>query len=332
MTTQPNFTNDYFSTLLKKCFLIVAVFTGFCFLPLTAHAFDIRLGTGSEGTFSHFAGRTLCRIMNNHLADLNCQVMPTVDEVDNLTNIRSGSLDIGLVDSQMVVDAMKKTGRFEFLDISYENIRAITPIYDMPVTLVVREDAKITSLADLKGKRFNAGTPGSVAAQAAGAIMAAKGWSKEDFSLLGELPPSQSQDTMAFCHGTMQAMVHVGVHPNPSLQQLFKLCDAKLITLEDTEILKLIESNGAIWKSRISANAYPKLSKDVATFATRVILTTSEDLDDETVGLILDAIKGNQERLANAHSALSLFGTISSTREIPGVLFHSGAEKYFSEH
>ncbi len=332
MVTQPTITNNKLRTFFKKYSLVAVFFAGFCLSPLTAQAFDIHMGTGLEGTFSHFAGRTLCRIMNSHLADVHCQVVPTIDGVDNLTNIRSGSLDIGLVDSQMVVDAVKKAGRFEFLDIGYENIRVISPIYDMPVSLVVRGDAKIASLAELKGKRLNAGTPGSAGAQAVNAILAVKGWSKEDFSLLGDLPPSQSQDTMAFCHGTMQAMIHVGVHPNPSFQQLFKLCGARLIALEDAEIVKLIESNEAIWKSNINANAYSQIAENVPTFATRAMLVTSEDLDDETVGQILDAIKSNQERLANAHSALSLFGTLSGPMDMAGVPLHPGAEKYYSNN
>ena len=56
----------------------------------------------------------------------------------------------------MLHDAMNKSGNFEFLDISYDNLRTLAPLYDDPITLVVRSDAKIASLAALKGKRINA--------------------------------------------------------------------------------------------------------------------------------------------------------------------------------
>ncbi|MCP3893577.1 MAG: hypothetical protein GY706_02975, partial [Bacteroides sp.] len=73
---------------------------------------------------------------------MNCKTVPAPDDVDapddvhNLTNLRGGSLDIGLIDSRMLHDAINKPGDFEFLDISYENLRVLVPLYYTPVTLV----------------------------------------------------------------------------------------------------------------------------------------------------------------------------------------------------
>ena len=305
---------------------------GACLFPFSANAFDIRLGTGEPGTFSHFTGRILCRVINSHTSDMNCQTVPTSDDVYNLTNLRGGSLDIGLVDSRMLLDAINKTGHFKFLDISYENLRALAPLYDIPITLVVRDDAGISSLKDLKGKRVNAGAPRSLQYLAVDTIMKAKNWSKKDFSLVGELPASQSQDTMAFCHGEMQAMVHIGVHPDSSLQQLFKLCEANLVNMDDSDIEKLVNDHPAFWKINIAANTYPSHPKEVTTFGTRAMLVASEDLDEETVYKIIDAIDSNQKRLASAHPALSLFSVDTAQKSAAGLQLHQGAAKYFSEH
>jgi len=309
-------------------FLIVGAFV----FPFSAHAFDVLLGTGAPGTFSHFSGRILCRVINSHTSDINCQTVPTSDDVHNLTNLRGGSLDIGLVDSRMLLDAMNKTGHFEFLDISYENLRALAPLYDIPITLVVRDDAGITSLKDLKGKRINAGNSRSLQYLAVNTIMKAKNWSKKDFSLFGELPPSQSQDTMAFCYGEMQAMVHIGVHPDSSLQQLFKLCEANLVNMDDSDIEKLINDHPAFWKINIAADTYPSHPDAVTTFGTRAMLVASEDLDEETVYKIIDAIDSNQKRLSSAHPALSLFSGDTAEKSATGIQLHPGAVKYFSEH
>ena len=220
-------------------FLIIAIF------PFCANAFDILLGTGETETFSHFAGRMLCRVINRHSNDLNCRTVPGPGDVHNLTNLQGGSLDIGLIDSRMLHDAMNKSGYFEFFDISYDNLRAIVPLYDDPITLVVRSDAKIASLEALKGKRINAGAPRSLQHLAVDTIMQAKKWTKPDFSLVGEISASLSQDTMAFCHGTIQAMVHIGVHPDSSLQQLLRLCKANLVGMYDNDIEKLVNDHPA---------------------------------------------------------------------------------------
>jgi len=319
----------FFRRMSITCLFLII---GACIFPFSANAFDVLLGTGEPGTFSHFTGRVLCRVMNSHTSDMNCQTVPTPDNVHNLTNIRGGSLDIGLIDSRMLLDAVNKTGYFEFLDISYENLRVLAPIYDNPITLVVRSDAGIASLEDLKGKRINAGAPRSLQNLAMDTIMKAKNWSKDDFSLVGELPPSHSQDTMAFCHGTLQAMMHIGVHPNSSLQQLFKLCGADLVNMDDADIEKLVNDHPEFFNIDIAVDTYPSHPGKVATFGTRAILVASEDLDEETVYKIMEAIDSNKKRLTSAHPSLSLFYMDTARKSVTGIQHHPGAVKYFSEH
>lgn len=307
-------------------FLIVAI------CPFSANAFDILIGTGEAETFSHFAGRMLCRVINRHSDDLNCKPVPGPGDVHNLTNLLGGSLDIGLIDSRMLHDAINKSGYFEFLDISYDNLRALVPLYDDPITLVVRSDAKIASLAALKGKRINAGAPRSLQHLAVDTIMKAKNWTKADFSLVGEISASLSQDTMAFCHGEIQAMVHIGVHPDSSLQQLLRLCKADLVDMYDNDIEKLVNGHPAFFKIDIAADTYPALQTGVSTFGTRAVLVVSQDLDEQTVYTIIDAIYSNRKRLKSAHPALSSFNMDAKHNRDIGIQLHPGAVKFFSEY
>ncbi len=322
-------TPKFFSRVPIMCLFFIV---GTCIFPLSAQAIDILVGTGEPGTFSHFTGRFLCRVMNSQMNDMNCETVPTPGDVHNLTNLRGGSLDIGLVDSRMLFDAVNKTGSFEFLDISYENLRILAPIYNIPITLVVRSDAGITSLGNLKGKRINAGVPRSLQYLAVETIMKAKNWSKVDFSLMGELPPSHSQDTMAFCHGTLQAMVHIGVHPDSSLQQLFKLCKADLVNMDDVDIKKLVNDHPEFFNIDIAADTYPSHPGKVVTFGTRAMLVASEDLDEATVYKIMEAIDSNKKRLTSAHPSLSLFYADEAQKGVTGIQRHPGAARYFSEH
>ena len=317
----------FFKRALIICaFLIVGHF------PYSAHALDILLGTGETGTFSHFTGRTICRVMNKHSSDVNCKTVPAPGDMHILTNLQDGALDIGLIDSRMLHDAMNKTGYFEFLDINYDNLRVLVPLYEVPVTLVVRSNAKITSLEALKGKRINAGAPRSPQHLAVDTIMKAKNWSEGDFSLFEELPPSLSQDTMAFCQGTIQAMVHVGVHPDSSLQQLFRLCKAVLVDMNDSDIKKLVNDHPAFTNINIAADTYPSQPRGVATFGTSVSLIASADLDEETVYKIMDAIYSNQKNLMRAHPALSSMTVDAPQMKDVGIKLHPGAVKYLSEH
>ena len=312
----------------------VAATCSFFFIALTpifASALDILIGTGAEGTFSHFTGRTICRIIDKHADDLTCKTVPAADGIDNLTNLQGGSLDIGLVDSLMLTDAINKTGYFKFLDIRYDNLRELLPLYDRPVMLVVRDDAHITILDNLKGKRINAGAPRSEERLVSDAILTAKNWTKDDFSLFGELPASQSQDTMAFCHGEIQAMFHIGVQPDASVQQLLELCNASLVGMGDNDIAKLVDSQPAFSEIDIPAGVYPSLQKPISTFGTKVFLIASGSLDEETAHKIMEALDKYQQNLRSAHTALRNFTVGPDRKRTAGIELHPGAAKYFSE-
>ena len=320
-----------FSWFFKRATIICA-FLIVGLSPFSANALDILIGTGETGTFSHFTGRTICRMINIHSNDISCTTVPGPDDVHNLTNLQEGSLDIGIIDSRMLHDAINKTGYFEFLDISYDNLRVLVPLYDVPVTLIVQSDAGINSLEELKGKRINAGAPRSPQHLAFDTIMKAKNWSERDFRLFEELPASQSQDTMALCYGSIQAMLHIGVHPDSSLQQLLRRCKAGLIDMNDIDIEKLVIEHPAFSKINIAADTYTSHPKGVTTFGTRAMLVASADLDEQTVYKIIDAIYSNQKHLKRAHPALSSFTLDAARKNDIGIQLHPGAAKYFSEH
>jgi len=310
----------------------ILVFTVMLFgwMPVAVHAFDLLIGTDESGTFSHFTGRTLCRVINSEMADVNCTVMPGADEINHLTNVQGGSLDMALIDTHLLYDAFNKTGPFEFLDINYANLRTLAPLYDIPYSLIVRDDAAITSLNDLKGKRFNAGPAGSSQRLAVEALLKAKSWSRSDFTLFDELPPSQSQDTMAFCHGTIQAILHTGVHPDPVLQQLFTLCNARMVSVFDDETGKMVAENAAFWETDIAADAYPAVPEAIKSFGTRVVLVVSEDFDAATARKIVELIYIRQDRLKSAHPALTLFEVADVKESAADMRLHPGADGYFS--
>lgn len=300
-------------------------------LPCSADAFDLLLGTGETGSFSHFVGKSICRAINRHADGIQCALAAAPDDIYNITNLAGGSLDICLLDSKTIYDAVNRKGKFEYLDIPYDNLQNLQHMYDVPITLVVRKDAGITELDGIKGKRINAGTPGSPQRLMVQTILSAKGWARNNFSLMEELPESHSQADLAFCHGTIQAMVHIGVHPDASLQQLIELCNADLVGMDDGDIQKLIARYPAFITTVLDGGIYPGLSERIATLGTGMLLISSRDLDTETVYRIMDALYKSSKQLKNAHPALSGFTDKGKGELDIGLERHPGAIKYFSE-
>ena len=328
MATQPNIAKGARRLLKSVAVLFAVVFAGP--VPPPALAGDILFGTDLPGSFSHFVGRAICRTIDRSGGDLNCQVIPATSGIHNLTNLNGGSLDLALLDSRLLYDAMTRKGQFQFLDIRYDNLGALLPLYQLPILLVARPDAGIAGLTDVEGKRINIGIAHTKVRDAVDFIMTAKGWTKRDFTLIQELPAAQSQDAMAFCHGSVDAMVHVGVHPDSALQQLIDLCAAVPVDMDDDDISRAVDGNPAVSVLSIPPGTYPGLEKPVATFGTSILLVASESLDDETTIAIMAALEKHQASLQGIHSALGQFAVEPSDEPDIGLPPHPGAAAYFS--
>jgi len=316
------------SKIRKSVLSILVISLTLCFYSVPAIASDILLGTDERGTFSYFSGRLVERVINREIKDIECKAVPGSGDIHNLTNLLEGSLDIALIDSRMLNDAVNKAGNFKFLDINFQNLSILAPFYDVPVTLVAGNKTHITKLDDLKGKRINIGIPRSPQNIIFDTIFKAKTWSKNDFSMVAEISDSQSQDSMAFCYGNIDAMIHIGVHPDPAMAQLLRQCKAKIIDMNDTDVAVLVHQYPAFSKLTLLSGTYPSQTKDIKTFGTQVLMVASQDLDEETVYTILDAIYKNSEKLSTAHPALALKKLEEKTHA--GIKLHPGAVKYFS--
>jgi TRAP transporter TAXI family solute receptor len=314
--------------IIKSMGSTLAILLIIFFYLVPATAFDVLLGTDERKSFSHYSGRVIERLINQNIRDINCKVIPGSGDIHNLTNLSQGSLDIALIDSRMLYDAINKTGDFKFLDINYQNLSILAPLYDVPITLIAGNKTNITNLSDIKGRRINIGAPLSSQNLFSDTILKAKAWSKKDFSLVAQITDSQSQDTLAFCHGDIDAMIHIGVHPDPSLQQLFRLCKAKIVDMNDDDIVKLVHQYPAFSKFTLLAGTYPSQARDIITFGTQILMVASQDLDEETVYAILDTLYTNREKLFNTHPALALRKSDQISQV--GIKLHPGALKYFS--
>lgn len=298
-------------------------------IPSNASAYDLLLGTGNVGSFSYFSGRMLCRTINKENPDINCSVQTTADEIDNLTNLQAGSLDLAIINSNVLDGAVHKSGKFQFLDINYSNLSILTPLYARPIGIIVQAKAGISSLNDLKGKRINAGAPGSIERRAMELILNAKGWSVNDFKRFEELPTSHGQDTMAFCQGTVQAMITVGVHPSKTTRRLIEDCKGSVLDINDDAIDKLVKSRASFWETEIKVASDSIPAK---TIGTRAILVASSGIDQKTGYAITKALYKNIQRLQKSHPALSLFPVEDSSKGMKGIQLQQGAKQFFSEN
>lgn len=283
----------------RPFFLFVLMFIALS--PSRGLSYELLIGTGGADSFSYFAGKAVCRTISRYDSDLSCRPVPTEDYADTLTNVQDGSLDMALVSSKMIYDALHGAGYFQYITLEYDQLRLLLPLYRMPISLVVRRDAGISSISDLIGKRVNGGAPFSLHNLVFKEIMAAEGWQKSSFSLFQHLPAVNAQDFMALHRGSVQAMLHIGMHPDEQLRRSILGGSATIVGIEGQAVSRLIDSKSGYCSYPIAAGAYPGQSGDIDTLSMETLLITSADTDSETVTLILDALSKAKRHLQYVH-------------------------------
>jgi len=332
-TTRALTNTHQFSFAIQFILIAVLFFTTFS----TSHALEIYLGTSQSGSFDHHTGRAICRMLNNLTEGLECNVKPASDAshadaaVHNLTNIRSGSLDLGIVDSTRHANAVHQSGRFEYTDISYDNLRSLFSLNSIPFTLIAHHGAGIRSLEDLRGKTVNIGNQGSSQREIMNALMTSKSWSKKEFKLVEQMSTTRSQDSMALCHRNVDAIVRVNVHPDSTIQQVVKLCDAELISISEPDILQFILQNPSYQAIDIPGGTYTSNPTPVSTFGLKATLITSEEMDEDTVYAIVKTLSENLDRLKRLHPSFASLSPEVVHADGLAAPLHRGAIKYYRE-
>jgi len=286
---------------------LIAAFVMICTSSIPASSFELIIGTGPLGSFSHHSGKLLCRIFAKQDKGITCSLSETTNPIDNLTNVQGGSLDLALVDSLLLEKSASGQGAFQYLDINYDRIRIISPLYDIPLTLIVRKGTELSTIDQLPGKRINTGAFGSPEKHLFELFMKTQGWTKEMFPVFAELSPSFSQDKLAFRQGDVQILLHRGVHPDNDIKQLMEDTGASLIGFSSNGMVDLIISNPALSQQDLKKSTYPSLLETVSTFGTTMTLITSADMDGETVQSLIAALERNKQSIRAMHPALSSF-------------------------
>jgi TRAP transporter TAXI family solute receptor len=290
---------------------------------------EILIGTGSTSGVYYPAGRAICRLVERKAEGLTCKALPTPGSLSNLTNVTGGAIELGLVQSDWQFHAVKGTGQVEFMGADFSSLRALFSLHGEPFTVVARRDSGIEAFDDLKDKRVNIGNPGSGQRATMEVVMAAKGWTKKDFSLAEELPASQQ--SLALCHNRVQAMIYTVGHPNASVGQAVGLCDARVIEVAGGAIDKLVAENPYYAYTTIPGGMYEGHADDVRTFGVKATVVSSADVDAETIYAVVKAVFDNLDDFRRMHPAFGILSPEEMARDGLSAPLHEGAERYFRE-
>lgn len=112
--------------------------------------------SASSSHYGYFVA--VAKLINEHSEGLEASVVETGATLDNLRRIQRGQVDLGLVTTNVAQHAQSGTNEFEGKAMDLGLLWVYT---GAPQNVIVRQDAEVASLEDLKGVRFNPGIKGS---------------------------------------------------------------------------------------------------------------------------------------------------------------------------
>jgi TRAP transporter TAXI family solute receptor len=300
-----------------------------CAAPVAAEETFITIGTGGQTGVYYVVGQSICRLVNRGSAEhgIKCTAPSTGGSVANINAIKAGDMDMGVAQSDAQFNAY--SGAKDWDGQPFGDLRAVFSVHPEPVTVVARADSGIESFDDLKGKRVNVGNPGSGARATMEVIMAAKGWTMDDFSLASEL--QSAEQSAALCDNKVDAIVFTVGHPSGTIQEATTSCESKLIALTGPEIDQLVADNAFYSKATIPGGMYRGNDEAVDTFGVRATFVSSMNTPEETIYQTVKAVFDNFDRFKRLHPA---FKNLKEDEMIAAGLsapLHPGAARYYAE-
>ena len=288
------------------------------------------IGTGPVTGVYYPAGGAICRLVNkardNH--GVRCVAESTAGSVFNLNAIRNSEMELGVVQSDWQFHALNGSASFKPAG-PFPELRSLFSIHSEGFTVLVRRNAKIKTMKDLKGKRVNIGSPGSGLRATMEVVMEAYGWTTKDFSAATEFKPVDQMQ--ALCNNKVDATIYVVGHPNGAIQEATVACDTMILEVAGPEIDKLIAENSFYAPTVIPGGLYDRNADDIRTFGVKATLVSSAAMSADVVYEIVKAVFDNFEEFRNQHPAF----TYLDPKQLPlsgnSAPLHPGAERYFQE-
>jgi uncharacterized protein len=291
---------------------------------------DVAIGTGRPGGVYLALGDSICRFFNLDVAErrLRCAAFVSRGPVANIESLDDGRVDIAVVQSDVLADAIVGAGPFASRGPD-NGLRVLFTGQTEAFTIVARRELGIRAATELRGKRINLGSPGSGERVSMERVLAALGFAPTDFAARRELPLRQQHDD--FCANALDAIVYTVRHPNGFVDDAIRTCGGVLVDVSGPPIEALLARHSEYSRAVIPAGTYPSNPEAVSTLAVRITIITTARLPEAVAYEITKALFENIDDFRRLHPD---FATLLPRDMVPnaiGVPVHTGAARYYRD-
>lgn len=278
---------------------------------------------GTSGTYFPLGG-ALGEIWNKNIPGMNATAQSTGASVANVNLLNDGKADVIMVQNDIAYYAVNGTEMFNNKKV--DGMVGLASLYPETIQIVAKEDQKIKSIADLKGKKVAVGAAGSGTEANARQILEAAGITYKDITVQ-YLSFAEAASNLK--DGNVDAAFLTAGHPTAAVQDIAAQHKIQILPIEDALADKIIAKYPFYTKVVVGADTYKGMTAESKTLAVQAMLVVSSKMDDKMAYDLVKYMYGNLDRIKAAHKVGEQITKDNGTAGMP-ITLHPGAEKFFS--
>src|SRR3981189_119061 len=289
---------------------------------------NIAIATGGTGGVYYPLGGGMANVLSKHVPGMQATARVTGGSVDNLKLIGSQQSEVALVMVDAALDALKGEDKFKGNPVE---VRTLMVLYPNRMHVVTIEGTGIEKMADLKGRRLSAASPGSATEVMAFRVIEAAGLDKDKDMRRERLGVAESVN--AIKDRKIDAFFWVGGLPTAAVTDLAATPGGTMKMSDHSELVPAMNRKyGDLYvQDVIPKDMYRGMDADNKQATVMNLLVAHQNMDEKTAYNIVKAVFDHKEDLVRVHKEAENFRLENQKKEASPIPWHPGAVKYFSE-
>lgn len=279
----------------------------------------LSIGTASMGGAYYPIGQEIANLVTKHTENIKMTPEVTGGAVENPRLVDSGEVDLGITNANLAYFAYNGTEPYDAkLDIS-----AIASLHPSVFHIIVKDNAKIESIKDFKGKKIAVGPAGGGTLPILEILLESEGLSIDD------VVPSYLSYADGFSQlsdGNVDIALALSGYPASSVLELTATTKIRFISVDDDKLENILSNHPYYSKIIVPKDTY-KLEEDAIAIGVRNILIVRNDMSEDVVYEITKAIFDNLDEFQEANANAKQID-LESAQDVP-IPLHPGAQRYF---
>ncbi|MEL6762048.1 MAG: TAXI family TRAP transporter solute-binding subunit [Cyanobacteria bacterium J06607_6] len=277
-----------------------------------SRVYELTLASGSKtGEYYAFSEAFADVVQLNH-PHIQITVRETAGSAENMGLLRDDGAQLALVQSDTPVE---------------RPVRAIARLFPEMFHLLVRKDANIQTVADLRDRRLALMPEGSGSYALFWPLSEHYGLTAEDLQITPQSPDEAEQ---ALAAGEVDALFRVITLGNPSMKTVLQNEAIELLAINQVDALRL--SLPYLEAQTIPKGTYdggrPLPARDLPVVAVNAVLVIHEDLPDEVAHALTQTLYTHRNELVSRYPRAALIRLPDSGNDL-GLPLHPGAQAFY---